>query len=305
MRTRALALLLLLVAGSLLTGCRRDTAPPSTDRPATGSSTQRLEHGGVMREYRVHVPATLPEPAALVLMLHGGFGSAEQAESSYGWDTQADQGGFVVAFPDGIGKAWAVGDGCCGEPGRNGTDDVGFILAVVADLAGRLPIDPARVYATGMSNGALMSYRLACETDVFAAIAPVAGTLLGACPSPHRVSVLHIHGLADENIPYDGNAGNGFARIDGPPVPSTVDIWRRADGCDPPSLIRADPVSTSRASCAEGREVTLITIDGAGHQWPGGTDRTVAQRVLGMDPPSTALDATATIWAFFTAHPRP
>jgi polyhydroxybutyrate depolymerase len=117
--------------------------------------------------------------------------------------------------------------------------------------------------------------------------------------------VLHIHGLADENIPYDGNAGNGFARIDGPPVPSTVDIWRRADGCDPPGLIRADPVSTSRASCAEGREVTLITIDGAGHQWPGGTDRTVAQRVLGMDPPSTALDATATIWAFFTAHPRP
>jgi polyhydroxybutyrate depolymerase len=155
-----------------------------------------------------------------------------------------------------------------------------------------------------MSNGALMSYRLACDSTVFAAIAPVAGTLLGTCPTPQQLSVLHIHGLADENIPFDGSPGNGFASIDGPDVPSTVDIWRAADQCEPPTVVVADPVTTSRSTCAAGREVTLITVAGAGHQWPGATERTVVQRALGLDPPSTALDATSTIWGFFTKHTR-
>lgn len=315
MRTRVLAPLLVLALLGSLAGCRHSDPPPAVDPPPTGTSTQRLTIGGVTREFRLFVPSLVvpsllatssrPDPVSLVVMLHGGLGTAEQAENSYGWDAEAERKDFVVAYPDGIGRAWSVGGGCCGEPGRTGTDDVAFIEAVVANVSGRLPINPSRVYATGMSNGALMSYRLACESRVFAAIAPVAGTLLGPCPTPKPVSVLHIHGLADESIRFDGSPGNGLAKIDGPDVPSTVDIWRTADRCQPPTVVTADSVTTSRAICADGREVTLITIAGAGHQWPGGADRTAVQRALGLDPPSTALDATATIWEFFANHSGP
>jgi polyhydroxybutyrate depolymerase len=300
MRTRPLLALALAATLIGVAACERgEPDPPADTRPPTGSSVQNLGD----REYRLYVPSSVTRPASLVVMMHGGFGSAEQAEESYGWGAAADRYGFVVAFPDGIGRAWSVGGGCCGEPGRDGVDDVAFVEAVVADVAGRLPIDPRRVYATGMSNGALMSYRLACDSDVFAAIAPVAGTLLGDCPRPRPVSVLHIHGLADENVRFDGAPGSGFAKIDGPPVESTVDIWRAADGCTAPTVTTAGPVTTYASACAAGRAVTLVTIAGAGHQWPGSPDRTLAQRILGLDPPSDALDATDASWRFFAAHP--
>jgi len=284
---------------ALLAGCRAPS-PPSDPVP-TGSSTQALDG----REFRVYRPASLSltAPVPLVVMLHGGFGSASQAEQAYGWNDAADRYGFVVAYPDGVGRAWAVGDGCCGEPGRTGVDDVAFITAVVSNLRGRLPLDPRRLFVTGMSNGAMMSYRLACDSSLFAAMAPVSGTLLGSCPDPRPLSVLHIHGLADQNVPFDGSPGNGPGQIDGPPVPSTVDIWRTADHCSPAAVTNAGGVTTSTAACPDGRDVVLITIAGAGHQWPGGTGRNVVQRALGLDEPSAALDATDTIWRFFAAHP--
>jgi polyhydroxybutyrate depolymerase len=117
--------------------------------------------------------------------------------------------------------------------------------------------------------------------------------------------VLHIHGLADQNVPFDGSPGNGAGHIDGPPVSSTVDIWRSADRCSPAAVTTAGAVTTSTAACPDGRAVVLITVAGAGHQWPGGVGRNLAQRSLGMDDPSGALDATDTIWRFFAAHPAP
>jgi polyhydroxybutyrate depolymerase len=311
--------LIILTAIALLSGagCRLDRPagqpgddPAATGQPAApppGSSTQSVTAGGIDRTYRVYRPAALglDEPVALVLMMHGGFGTAEQAESAYGWDAAAERYGFVVAYPDGLNRAWAVGGGCCGEPGRQGTDDVGFIRSVVADLSTRLPVDADRVFATGMSNGAMMSYRLACDSDLFAAIAPVAGTLMGECPSPRPVSLLHIHGLADESVPFDGSPGTGRAQIDGAAVPATVDIWRQADSCEPAVTRTEGLVVTSRSACRDGRTVILITVAGAGHQWPGGAERTLVQQALGMDPPSNALDATTTIWQFFASHTRP
>ena len=76
-------------------------------------------------------------------MLHGGFGSGAQAERSYGWDSQADSAGFVVAYPDGLRKAWNTGGGCCGRPGVDNVDDVAFIKAMVAAIERQIPIDPA------------------------------------------------------------------------------------------------------------------------------------------------------------------
>ena len=149
-----------------------------------------------------------------------------------------------------------------------------------------------------------MDYRLACDTALFAAIAPVAGTLLGECPTPAPVSVLHLHGLADHNIPFDGSPGAGTAKIDGPPVEDVIATWRTIDHCGLPVTTTAPPVTTSRATCDDGRVVELISVAGAGHQWPGSVSRPVLEKVLGLDPPSTALNATDTIWTFFSQHHR-
>lgn len=122
-------------------------------------------------------------------MLHGGFGNARQAERSDDWDELADSEKFVVVYPDGLNRAWNVnGGGCCGRSARDGVDDVAFIGAAVADVAHNVGIDANRVYAAGMSNGAMMAYTMACNTGIFAAIGPVSGTQLDPCRSPHPVS---------------------------------------------------------------------------------------------------------------------
>jgi polyhydroxybutyrate depolymerase len=282
---------LLVAAGCTATGF----AAPQDFTP--GTTVHPLSFGGLDRGYRLYIPDGVASPAPLVVMLHGGFGSGEQAERSYGWDQLADAAKFAVAYPDGVGRAWNV-NGCCGRPARQNIDDVGFISDVVRDVAANVAVDPDRVYATGISNGGMMAYTLACHTDLFAAIGPDAATQLDPCGSPHPTSVVHVHGTADRMIRYDGEPGVGVARIDGPPVPDVNAFWRGVDRCAPPTVTTDGPVTTSSADCADGRGVTLITVEGAGHQWPG------SQPIRdGADPPSPALDATGTIWAFFASHP--
>ena len=267
-----------------------------------GSSTQTISVGGVERTFHVYRPAKLPAAAPLVVMLHGGFGSGTNAEKSYGWDAQADSAGFVVVYPDGLNKAWNTGGGCCGQSGRNGVDDVGFISQMVATIEKEIPVDTDRIYATGISNGGIMSYTLACQTTIFAAIGPDSATQLGGCPSPAPISVIHIHGTADKTIPYNGGEGEGTAHINGPAVPALNATWRATDSCSAPNITTAGAVTTSIASCPGGRAVELITIAGAGHQWPGAKANKVAEKLLGTDPPSTALNATKVIWQFFSQH---
>jgi polyhydroxybutyrate depolymerase len=248
----------------------------------TGTSIHTINVGGLGRIYRLYKPAGLPVSAPLVVMLHGVFGTAEQAERSYGWDELADSGKFVVAYPDGLNRAWNVnGGGCCGQPARQGVDDVAFISAAVADVGKNVGIDSSRVYATGMSNGGIMSYTLACDTGVFAAIGPVAGTQLDPCRSPHPASVMEIHGTADRLVPYGG--GQGFSVINGPSLPDVNAFWRNVDQCGTPAVTTSRPVTTSTAGCAN-RSVVLITIDGGGHEWPP--------------------FATQTLWQFFAARSR-
>jgi polyhydroxybutyrate depolymerase len=278
-RLGALLALLLVV-----TAC----APPGSAAPPgfTGGSTNHaLSFGGLDRSYRLYIPDGLPTAAPLVVMLHGGFGSAEQAERAYGWDQLADSAKFVVAYPDGEGRAWNTNGGCCGRPGRENIDDVGFITAVVNDISANIGIDANRVYATGISNGGMMSYALACNTGIFAAIGPDSATQLDACAAPHPTSVIHIHGTADRMIRYDGEPGAGVARIDGPPVPDLNAFWRGVDHCSPPATTTDGAVTTSTADCPENRSVVLETVDGGGHEWPA--------------------FATGALWQFFAGHPRP
>lgn len=268
----------------VVTGC----SAPGSAAPqgfTVGSTSHALEHGGLDRSYRLYIPDGLPKPAALVVMLHGGFGSAAQAERSYGWDQLADRDKFVVAYPNGEGRAWNVNGGCCGQPGRQGVDDVGFITAVVNDVEAAVGIDASRVYATGISNGGMMSYALACNTGTFAAIGPDSATQLDGCASPHPTSIMHIHGTADRLIRYDGMPGAGVAHIDGPAVPDLLAFWRAVDHCGPPTTTTDGPVTTAAADCADGRSVILKAVDGGGHEWPP--------------------FATTDLWTFFAAHQRP
>ena len=298
---------LVVCLGGCISGGHALGAPGPQSIPA-GESTQTIEVGGVSRTYNVYRPQGLSDGVPLVVMLHGGFGNGAQAERSYHWDSEADSGHFLVAYPDGLNRAWNAGT-CCGEPAHDSVDDVGFITAMVGTIEQEIPIDRARVYVTGMSNGAMMALRLGCQTDTFAAIAPVAGTLVTDCSAAQPTSVLQIHGTADDRVPYKGGPGkaftaNGTARVDGPAVESVNATWRSIDACGPPTASNAGDVTTQTAGCADGRTVELISVSGAGHQWPGGESSPLAEKLLGIPAPSTALNATDTIWQFFAQNHR-
>ncbi|OBB83961.1 PHB depolymerase family esterase [Mycobacterium sp. 852002-30065_SCH5024008] len=249
----------------------------------TGTSLHHINVGGHDRSYRLYEPPGASASAPLVVVLHGYSGSGRQVEGDYGWDALADSAKFVVVYPDGLDRAWNVdGEGCCGRPGREGVDDVAFVSAAVADIAKHVSTDPARIYVSGMSNGGIMAYTLACATDIFAAIGPVAGTQLNRCPNPRPMSVMHIHGTADRLVPYGG--GQGFSVINGPSVPDVNAFWRNVDQCAAPATTTNGPLTTSTAGCAGSRGVTLITIEAGGHEWPP--------------------FAARTLWEFFAAHPR-
>jgi polyhydroxybutyrate depolymerase len=308
-RTLSVCLLGILVV--VLSGCLgggHALGTPGSQSIPVGQTTQTIESGGASRTFHLYRPQGLTDAVPLVVMLHGGFGNGAQAERSYHWDGAADGGHFLVAYPDGLNRAWNAGT-CCGEPQRDNVDDVGFITAMVGAIEQEIPIDRARVYVTGMSNGAMMALRLGCQTDTFAAIAPVAGTLLTDCAAARPASVLQIHGTADDRVPYNGGpgkafAGNGNPRVDGPSAEAVNATWRSIDSCGSPTSITAGDVTTETAGCADGRTVELISVAGAGHQWPGGEPSPLVERVAGIPAPSTALDATGTIWQFFTQSHR-
>jgi polyhydroxybutyrate depolymerase len=314
MSTRVLLLLLVLV---LLDSCTKGgwepDPSPSGRRIPIGRSSHTINIDGRERTYLVYRPATVPVAATtpLVVVLHGAVGTGAQAETSYGWDAEAERGRFLVAYPNGVRRAWAASERCCGMPARANIDDVGFIKKMVAAIAADAPVNARRVYATGISNGAMLAYRLGCDTTLFAAIGPVAGTMVNQCRRPAPLSLIHIHGTADRVIPYGGgpsSLGNGrgrpYRQISGPPVPQLIASWRAIDRCGAPTDETSGVVSTSAATCPDGRAVDLITITGAGHQWPGLVLPSGAERQRQIDPPSRALDATSTIWLFFAAHPK-
>jgi polyhydroxybutyrate depolymerase len=308
---RAATIGLLPVLVVMLAGCvggGQALGTPGSQQIPVGQSTQSIDSGAASRTFHLYRPQGLTGAVPLVVMLHGGFGNGAQAERSYHWDGEADNGHFLVAYPDGLNRAWNAGT-CCGEPARLNVDDVGFITAMVGAIEQEIPVDRARIYVTGMSNGAMMALRLGCQADIFAAIAPVAGTLLTGCSAARPASILQIHGTADDRVPYHGGPGKAFAvngspRVDGPSVESVNATWRALDGCGATNSTTAGDVTTQTAGCTDGRTVELISVAGAGHQWPGGEPSPLAERVAEIPAPSTALDATDTIWQFFSQKHR-
>jgi polyhydroxybutyrate depolymerase len=254
------------------------------------------------RDVRVHVPASYDPGAAtpIVINLHGLADSgAGQADLTH-MDDVADANGFVALYPDGTGSplGWN-GGACCNPASASGVDDVAFVSAVIDEAESRLCVDDDRVFAAGFSNGAFLAHRLACElADRVAAIGAVSGVVgIPECESSRPIAVIDVHGTSDLVIPFGGGGINGNESVD-----TTIDRWVTRDGCasDTSTVYdHGDATCVSHGGCTGGTEVELCTIDGGGHQWPGGKD-------LGFlnGKRSTDLDASAAIWAFLAAHPR-
>lgn len=278
------------------------------------SARQTIVVNGTERTYVIRVPerVTATTRVPLVIVLHGGGGDALNGERMTGFTAKAKEEGFFVVYPDGSGRrrttllTWNAGH-CCGPAMEGGVDDVAFIAALIDKLSHQYAIDPARIYVTGMSNGAMMAHRLGTElSDRIAAIAPVVGAVFGDEQQPvHAVSAIMINGLLDKSIPYSGGLTGGRSGAwDGTPMRAALSqgtFWAAANGCSAAGRAQDHgPYVRHSHDCPAGRAVEVYIVEDNGHAWPGGERG--SQR---GDKPSTSLNATDVIWRFFETHPKP
>lgn len=247
-----------------------------------------LIHDGIIRTYRLHVPIGYNADSLypFIINMHGFGSNAFEQEIYTAFDDVADSAGILVAYPNGIDETWNISS-------PTGTDDVGFISALIDTVAAQYGIDFNRVYATGMSMGGFMSYRLACELPGrIAAIASVTGLQAFYPCNPDRpVPVLQVHGTADPVVPYSG-------------VPATISHWVNHNLCP------ADPLTTNLPDidtndnstvtvsyyglCDDSTEVILYTINNGEHTWPG------ADIIIGVT--NQDINASIEIWNFFKKY---
>ena len=276
-----------------------------------------LEFGGRTRTYLVHqsLESVHSQNLPVVLAFHGGGSNAEAMMHFSGLNEKADQAGFMAVYPNGTGRyrnryTWNAGN-CCAFAQRNEVDDVGFVRQLIHQLKEKYPVNPRRIYATGMSNGAMMVYRLASEVaDQLVAIAPVAGAMATEACNPSRpVSIVHFHGTKDQVAPFGGGLGErSFVKISHLSVQYSVKAWTDANGCsqipvrsrlpnpiDDGTVVRSECYGSGR----EGSEFLLYIIEGGGHTWPG---RRTPLRSLGKSTQN--ISANDLMWSFFQRHSR-
>jgi len=292
-------------------------APRAATRPAAltpGDHVRQIELDGRARSFLVHVPPKYDsrKPTPVVLVFHGAAMNAHMMAWFCGMNAKSDEAGFIAVYPNGTG----VGDtlltfNSWGKPtpGPNGRpDDVAFTARILDDLTGVVKMDTKRVFATGLSNGGFMSYRLAAElSDRIAAIAPVAGTLSVEAKPTRAVSVIHFHGTADTFVPYEGPNRKTPRFLPFKSVDETIRTWVKLNGCpEQPQIaelpdIARDGTTVQRKTYGPGKdgsEVVLYTIRGAGHTWPGRKSRI---GFLGLTTEN--ISANDLIWDFFCRHP--
>lgn len=304
---RVAALAALLPAAGLAVSCASLSVPVDSSA---------LVHNETNRSYRLYVPAALRAkggPVPLVLVLQGagpGFDIMDITRIA----PVADREGFAVAFPTAAGDLW--NDGALKLFGANASRDVAFLRRVVADIEAKgLRLDRKRIYAVGLSNGGMMSLRLACEAaDLFAGVGAVAANMPKAlaadCRPSAPVSVVVVNGTRDPIVPYRGGAVRvglfGFGEVLS--TEETMALWARLNGCGPPAppvaLPKRDRDGDSRAVQVDydcrGARLRLVRIEGGGHAWPGGMQFMPA---LLIGTVNRDIDAGAAAWSFFKDAP--
>ena len=292
-----------------------------------GNHTFKLQFGGRSREYIIHVPAGTSGALPLLLAFHGGGGEAEGFQKYAGLDAVSDREKFLVVYPYGSGVfprrllTWNAGE-CCSYAMKNGIDDVGFVVAVIDDVIRRTAVDTKRVYATGHSNGAMMSYRLAAErADRIAAIVAVSGAynLEKFAPS-HPVAVLDVHSLDDPRAVYNGGMGPTFPgtqeKSSHRAVMTGIHRWTVNNKCKGDSTVaetRTGKTGSNNSGqtatllnwkgCPAGGEVAHWKLTGVGHGWPGDEGAARRERIIG--PQTTLVIAAEEVWKFVSKVKRP
>lgn len=264
-----------------------------------------MTSSGEDREYLLYVPAsyTRTKPTPLVISLHGAglWGAAQQKTSQ--WNRVADREGFIVVYPSGVSgngpRIWRA------DGGARQARDVRFISDLIDTLEAAYNIDPARIFANGLSNGGGMSFVLSCTMpDRIAAVGMVGAAHLlpwDRCADLRPVPMIAFHGTADQAAPYNG--GTSWVAEDRfPSIPAWTTHWARRNRCDvqpEDSAVTAHVVRRDYVNCASGANVTLYTVEGGGHTWPGGEP--LPEWLAGST--TYEIDATQLMWAFFRAHP--
>ncbi len=286
-------------------------------------SNHELKHDGRTRTYQIHLPPNYDgkTPLPIVINMHGGGGNANAHRKQTQMDVASDRDGFIVAYPEGtagLGHFYTWNAGlCCGYSVKWKIDDVGFISKMLDEIEQKYTVDTHRVYATGMSNGAMMAYRLACELpNRITAICGVATTLGVDGPAPTRpIPLLQIHGLKDPNAPFAGGIGpNAISKIKHRSVREVISWWCGVNHC------AKEPVETKETTDyvferyapvagVEGAPIELYMLKEGGHTWPGGVDVTPR---LGTGKLIASFDADTVMWNFFkqfqldpAAHEQP
>jgi polyhydroxybutyrate depolymerase len=286
-----------------------------------------LMHDNLERTFRIHFPESyrksLKMPLVIALHGRGGEGESMILVTRGGFNKLAERDGFIVVYPDGVDKGW--NDGRTDEEAndralKENIDDVGFISKLIDFLINDYNADPTRVYVTGISNGAIMSYRLACELSFkITAISPVDGNipvmLSHKCSPVSPVSVLAINNVDDPLVPFDGGEiwGHFHRKKLGKvlSVNESIGFWIRKNECSQIPFTELepdrDPTDGTRVQRSEfikgldGTDVILYKIDGGGHTWPGGLQYLPAW-LIGKT--SRDIDACEVIWNFFKRHSR-
>ena len=283
---------------------------------------ETIDIGGVARTFTAQLPETKPAP--LVIVLHGNTQTGADMASRTSWPDVARREHFGVVFPDGLNRAWADDRPNANRAGRappEGTDDIGFITALIGKFIADGVADPKHVYVTGVSNGGAMTIAMICaRADLFAAAASVIMNLTDesadACHPSRPVPMLLMNGTADPLIPYEGGRGTSrFAVAGFWSTTKTLDFWRRVNGCelqdagvvDLDDHDKTDQTTVSRIDslCPQGRDVVLYRVNDGGHRMPGSFADTRFPRATTfmLGPQNHDIDGAATIWAFFRKFP--